>query len=232
MGAFSAFFKARVEEEAAAHADANDDSSLEAAFKAPELVRVTRRVRQLVDNDVETLFRLAASSAAHPDVAYSQLEEAWAAGHLAEPGHPAVRHLQATVDAHAPSAEDGNDRNSTVRMLRESLHRDLSSALQTVASNRRVLPFRSLNGQPAERHLQTARRLGIFTLIDLQLGKGLKFDRYFGITKFGVRVTFINRNLVRIRASLFDGIFRLEVFNQLLLAARVFSVNVSIMLHC
>jgi hypothetical protein len=101
--------------------------------------------------------------------------------------------------------------------------------LAAIANARgRQLSYRSLDGRPLQRQLSRARRLGIFTLLDLQVGKGLYYNKLFGEDTLGCRVRFENRNLFKIRITLFDGFFRMEEVNAFGLFAQLWVLRINI----
>jgi hypothetical protein len=69
-------------------------------------------------------------------------------------------------------------------------------------------------GRASPRHLAQARRLGIFTLLDITLGKSLEFSKSFGDQQsFGAGFMVISRHTFSVRVSLFDGFIKADSFN-------------------
>lgn len=78
----------------------------------------------------------------------------------------------------------------------------------------RSLSHATNDGHPHPRHLSRARRLGIFTLVDINLGKVIKIEKSFGDQQnFGAGFMIISRHLFGLRAGLFDGYIKADSFN-------------------
>lgn len=218
ISAFSEFFVLRVQDEAADDTGSNDE------WPAPT-PSVGRRLAEASRRSLDMLLRQAAALEANPSESYEKLVEAYAAGELSD-HNVAQRLLSASsIHADAPVGTAPNYGNTTSALLRRALRSDSDYSARVLSdpilSNKRILSYRTLDGRPNPRHLSRARRLGIFTLIDAQLGSGMLYDKKFGSNDFNLRITFINKNIIKLRISLFDGVIRIEEWKQLILAAKV-----------
>jgi hypothetical protein len=104
-----------------------------------------------------------------------------------------------------------------------------SSSSSSSSSSYRALSRSGPAPRASPRHLERARRLGIFTLVDFQLGKGIAWFKLFGSSTLGARLSFENRNILRLRVSLFDGMFRVEESNEAAAIAQFWIVRLALL---
>jgi len=79
------------------------------------------------------------------------------------------------------------------------------------------------------RHLASrGRRLGIFTLINMVLGKDSQYVKAFGNSFIGAKMELTLRNQAAFRIGLFDGFFRVDIMNRLSGQAYLFGFSLTI----
>lgn len=213
------FLKQRVEAELDDSAATEPDEVFE---HDPILQATARRVQEALQSD----FNAGLDAIAGDDVAARRrLVDLHASGQL----DASQQIVSGKVLPLATESGDGTHARLTraLRALQEAS--SVSEAPATpLAARRRVLSYRSVDGKPHPRHLARARRLGIFTLLDITLGKGFKYEKLFGSDSMGVRLYFENRNQFKLRITLFDGFFRAEEYNEGFVLAQLFILKLDL----
>jgi len=240
--AISEFVKLRLELE---HGDANQADMVWhdeiGGHIGQQLHASSRRVEEILSNDLSTSLKINTNTDLDSRLLSTSDGNkflAWVSGDL-DLSKETIAHLvRIALPSNADtilSTSDNKDNNASISVRNRVLEvlADNTDPSVTMFSNpllysRRRLSYRSLSGRPLARHVIRARHLGIFTLIDVSIGKLIKFSKLFGSNSFGARIQFENRNILKIRQTLFDFFFRAEEFNAAACIAQLMVVRLSI----